>query len=110
LFGELCSANVYDIVVDGYIRIENEFGQYGTNIGSICGRADFYDYVRGATPPIPPTNITNCISYCDINITMDTYPSYQTEFVGGICGTYYGNGEILNCKNYGNINTFSDTE
>ena len=80
LFGAVKNANIYDLIVDGFVNGENW-------IAGICG--SFYG-----------GSISNCINYGSIS------GSYE---VGGICGIYdicesfYG-GNISNCINYGNIN------
>ena len=82
LFGTARNANIYDLIIDGYVR-----GRYLSStskppyyIGGICG-----EFWYG--------NISNCINYCKIE---------GLSRVGGICGCAM-NVNIFNCTNYGDI-------
>ena len=74
LFSVIYDANIYDLIIDGYVHGRND-------VGGICG------YNLGS-------NIINCVNYCKTS-GMDN--------VGGICGSTTYPSYISNCINYGNI-------
>ena len=83
LFGELEGANIYDIVVDGYVKGGNK-----SYVGAICGKVKVSN---------TQTKISGCINYCDITFTEGCN-------IAGICGEATGSDVIfLNCINYGNV-------
>jgi len=106
LFGITYNANIYDLIVDGYVEGYSRCGSIcGTTIKSnISGCTNYCNIITlsanqsaggGICSDAYETNISNCVNYGNV-VNGDMY-------IDGICGLTL-NVKIINCKNYGNIN------
>jgi hypothetical protein len=88
LFNEIIHATISNLVLDGYIKFA--FGQAGSVAASV--RLAVF-----TTLPYPPTIISNCISFCRIEVKG------SAGYVGGITYNLSIGYKVINCVYAGNI-------